>query len=86
MLNASVMLEAQGVLRSERARVFWEAFLKEETFQLGLGGGEPEYSLVILVNRVKWGIKPNQTGLECQVLTFCLGTEEPWRSLNGDKT
>lgn len=53
MLNASAMLERQGALRSERVHVFWEAFLEEEAFQLGLGGGESGYSLVILGNRVK---------------------------------
>lgn len=44
VLNASVELDGQGVLRLEWACVFWEAFLEEEAFQLGLGGGEPGYS------------------------------------------
>lgn len=44
VLNASVKLEGQGALGSEWACVFWEAFLEEEAFQLGLSGREPGYS------------------------------------------
>lgn len=44
VLNASAKLEGQGALGSEWAYVFWEAFLEEEAFQLGLSGGEPGYS------------------------------------------
>lgn len=44
LLNDSVVLEGLGAPGLYRGCGFWKAFLEEEALQLGLSGGDPEYS------------------------------------------